>query len=257
MHLVKFSPAFRSCALFLRSLSSFRQRSSSSPPPTVAQLPESSRERILQLTDQFQTQSKSEGQFSRALELFRTWATENREPPPAKLLEMLFTMCFRSGRGSDVDIALEYAETHGVTLSKGQVNALITSVAKSGDYPRTKQICEKMEKLQIEFRLSALCALLQQAAVQGDFPFMLTLSKQLSRHKNSLTNLEVVKETLKKVFEACVSVEEPAAFEVGCILVDTYRITRQKLSREMAATLSNWLSRLELFVLFLEFTLFI
>ena len=239
---VNLIPMLRSCALLLRSpiLSGKCLRYFSAP---VAQFPDSSQTRMLQLVDHFQSKSNPNGQLSKALESFRTWASENKEPPNPKVLELLFTMCFRSGHHGDVDIALAYAEAHGLKLSEGQINALITSVSKLGNYTRTKEIYQKMEATRIKIRLSALCALLQQAASERDFSFLLVLSRQLSKYKNSLPDLKVVEETLKKVFEACTDAKDDAAFEVSCILVDTFRITRQKLSREVAAVFSSWCNR--------------
>ena len=168
---------------------------------------------------------------------------ENKEPPTSKHLEIFFSMCFRSGQSRDIDIAMEYADTHGIHFSDGQVNALIASVAGSGDYTKTLEVWRKMEAAGVELRLSALCKVLQVAANERDFPTMPRLSKQLLQYRAVLSSHDVVSDTLKAVFQACRGAEDSVAMETTFILIDIFRMTRQKLSREMASVISQWVQR--------------
>ena len=244
MRAIKWRTLLRSYNSSLQSPSSTWQifRHCSTTAPTV-QLPESSRERVLQLVDHYQSNCKPSPQFSKSLDLVRTWALDNKEPPHPKGLEILFSLCFKSGLTSDVDIALSYADSHGVALNEGQTSAMLSAIAKSGDYAKTKQICKRMEDSGVDLRLSALCVMLQRAATERDFPYLLALSKQLSRHKAALHNLSLFGETLSHVFRATAGNEHPIVQEVGRVLVDTFRITRRKLSREMASEMSEWFNR--------------
>ena len=247
MRAVKWRTLLRSYNSILRS-PSWTWRAFCQPtaaPPPVVQLPESSKERVLQLIDHYQSESERHGRsiFTRSLDKVRNWALENNAQPHPKVLEIMFSMCLRSDLGSDVDIALTYAAMHDVKLSDGQINALMSWMARLGDYAKTKQIVKKMEKSGIELRLSALCTLMQQAATERDFPYLLGLSKQLRRHKSSLHTMELFEETLKHVFRASAGSDDQTALEIGRELVDTFRIMRQKLRREMANVISEWFGR--------------
>ena len=231
----------RSCTVFLRSPSPRQWLCSTSAP--VAQFPESSKERVLELADHFQSQSRFGSKYIKHLDEFREWARKNNEPPHSKMLEVLFSMCVRSRKASDVEIALEFADTHGVQLGEGQINAVITNLAKFGDYARTKEIFQKTDASGTDFRITSLCALLQRAASERDFPFMLSLEGQLSRHRKTLKNHKLVEETLKPVFQECTSVKDPAVHEVARVMIDTYRNTRQKPGRETAEVLCQWFKK--------------
>ena len=235
----------RSRTVYLRSSSPRQWLCTTSAP--VAQFPESSKERVLELVDHFQSQSKVGPKYLQHLDEFREWVRRNNEPPRSKILEILFSMCVRSGEVSDAEIALDFAETHRLRLGEGQINAIITNLAKFGDYARTKEVFQRMCASGTDFRITSLCGLLQRAASERDFPFMLSLEGQLSRHRKTLKNHKLVEEMLKPVFQECTSVMDPDVHEVARVMIYTYRYTRQKPGRETAEALCQWFKKYVLF----------
>ena len=161
------------------------------------------------------------------------------------MIDLLLAMCFKTGKSSDIKIVLEYADRHGLKFREGHMNSLIVNLAKLGSYTKVLEIWRNMEESSEKVRLTTLCAILVVAANERDFPIMLKLAKQLKmkalahyRHTHvSMTN------TIKNVLITCKGMEDSVAMEATFELLDILRITRQKLSQEMAYVIGEWVNR--------------
>ena len=236
MAMASFRQVLRPCTLFLRSYRSIYSSTS------IEQFSESSRERLLQIVAGYESVKTSPGYLS-ALGRFKNWAIENKEPPSQDNLQMLFQLCSTSGRSSDIDLVQSYVDTHGLTLTDGQVNSLLAGMVKAGDYSKAKEKYRRMEESGVQLRLSAFCALLQRAATEGDFPMVLKLSKQLNNYKESVSKHKIVDETFQRVFYECEGVRDKAVMEAIWVIIDSFRTTRRKLSSKVAAVFSYWMKK--------------
>lgn len=245
-------PLWQSCSLFLRS-SLIRRGfyatsiSASSPAPAapVQQFSEETKQRVLQLADMFESSRKPTEGLVRALSRFRKWTEKNNEPAPQNMLDLLLAMCIKTGKSSDIEIVLDYAGRHGLKFTEGHMNSLIVNLAKAGSYAKVLEFCRKMEESGEKVRLTGVCAILEMAANEGDFPTMLELAKLLkvkvlAHYIN--THVSIVN-TIKSVLVACRGVDDSVAMEATFELLDTLRITRWKLSEEMAYVIREWIKR--------------
>ena len=256
-------PLWRSCSFLIRrglcGSSIYNSSAVAEPrtPALVQQFPEPAKERVLRLAELFESSRKPSPGLRTALGQFRDWASENNEPATSKNVDLLFTMCFRTGNVSDVELVIKYAERHGIKFSDGQMNAMLASIVRSGDYARTLEVWQKMETLGTELRLSGLCAMLEAATNERDFPTMLKLAKQLQEFKGVLIqqyssirgkdgggrDCHALEDTLKYVLQACVGVDSSVAMETSTAVIDVLRIIRRKLSREMLPVVTQWVER--------------
>ena len=237
---------FRSCSLFLRSSlvrCSFYATSSSAAP--VQQFPEPDKERVLQLADTFEASKKSTKAFVVIMDRFRKWVEENNQPAPSSIVKLLLPICLGSRNTHDIDIAVDYIKRRGWKADEeGLMNSFIVSMVKSGQYTKALEIYQRINDSGKRLRLTGICALLEAAADEGDFPTMLTLSQELKKTKAiSVKHTYMHTSSIKHVLLACKGVEDTVAMEATSELLDTLRICRLKLNQEMACVIEEWAER--------------
>ena len=236
----------RSCSLLLRS--SLVRRSlyaTSSCTAPVQQFPEPDKERVLQLADAFEASKKSTKAFAISMDNFRKWVKENNRPARSYTVQLLLPICMGSGKISDMDIVVDYINRRGwKSDEEGLMNSFVVSMAKSRQYTKALEIYQRIEESGEKLRLTAICALLEAAADEGDFPTLLTLSQQLKKAKAlSVQRTYMHISSVKHVLLACKGVEDTVAMEATSELLDTLRICRLKLNQEMACVIEEWARR--------------
>ena len=196
----------------------------------------------------FEASKKSSKGFAIIMDSFRKWVKENNRPAPSSIVELLLSICLGSGKISDVDIVVDYINRRGwKSDEEGLMNSFVVSMLKSGQYTKVLEIYQRIIDSGKMLRLTSICALLEAAADEGDFPTLLTLAQQFKKAKAvSLQHIYVYTNSItsiRHVLLACKGVEDTVAMEATAELLDTLRIGRQKLDQEMVCVIEEWARR--------------